>query len=318
VMDTFSASEQVQRWGCASISTLAIAAENDGHNRIILVQAGVCEKILRAIDKHVENVALVTNAVEALRSISLEVEARKTINDLSESASIVQAMKRHAHNSEIQKDGCALLSNLAVDTERRSVSTVDNDTIHIVISAIENHRSDNTVMTSACFALKNFAYNESNCRTIYRASGIFDLLKYVAGDDVDFLREKLDLASAEDEALEEQIEDSLLALLETQADQQDGVTDMIDTIHTYSWSSKVAVACLMVLKKLTAESNLHKNILIEHKNLNRLMSHIKPFINICVRAEEEVRQLFLILAEAGHEKILRNIPTYHVLLGKGK
>jgi hypothetical protein len=91
--------------------------------------------------------------------------------------------------------------------------SVSNEVLGAIVQAIESHRSDVSVVTSACFALKNFTYEESNLRSMSRAHNIFKILQ-IAGEltghkEMDLIVERLQTSRAEAESLEEQAHEAL-------------------------------------------------------------------------------------------------------------
>jgi hypothetical protein len=142
---SFPSSEKVQEYGCKIVFALAAHSSN----RVVLVRSGVCSFLAEAMANFMENVSLVRNVVGALRNLSLDTEAREELNSIFAWKGTVEAMRRNSEDAAIQRDGCALLSNLAVDAKKKVVLSVSNEVLGAVVYAIESHRSDMSVVTSA-------------------------------------------------------------------------------------------------------------------------------------------------------------------------
>jgi hypothetical protein len=176
-MKSHTASLQVQEEGCIAISALCL----DEPTRLLLVRDGACLRLVNVISSHVGDFTLVASALAGLRILSHETEARSVLQQQKASEQITQAMQCHASSAAIVGDGCALLSNLAINVEQKKVSVVGEEIITVVVDAVRNHRGNGHVLSSACFALKNFTYEETNLRSLARMTGILDTLQHAGG-----------------------------------------------------------------------------------------------------------------------------------------
>jgi hypothetical protein len=173
-MESNRASLHVQEEGCHAIAALCLHEPT----RVLLVRDGACLRLVNAISSHIGDCTAVASALVCLRILSHETEARSVLQQQKASERITQAMQFHASSAAIVGDGCALLSNLAINVEQKKVSAVGEEVITIVVDAVRNHRGNGYVLSSACFALKNFTYEETNLRFLSRMTDILDTLQH--------------------------------------------------------------------------------------------------------------------------------------------
>jgi len=274
-METFSSSVDIQISGCKVVGSLA----SNVNNGTILVRTGVCKLVYRTFQQDQKHHELVSNAFASLRVLSsLSSQARRDLRNLDDaSENICQAMRTHPANIDIQRDGCALLSNISVDVEKNAVSSVGEFVLGAVVGAINAHRNDETVVTSACFALKNFMYEHTNLRTARRVGNIFDTLQHASlrgCDDAIVVLEKLQISRAEDESFEEQALQSLRALVEIRAADKQLVEEVLDVMKNFDWSVTIIESGVAILKSLVESSDLHKEALRESEAPARLRHYL--------------------------------------------
>ena len=277
-MKDFPSSFQVQKIGCEVIGCLA---SSEGCCTI-LVRAGACESLVRSMTQQGNNnVELVASVVATLRMLSATTEARDALRcqEGDVSGQVSKAMEFHPTSTDVQRDGCALLSNISIDLEKSKVSPVSSEVLDAVMKALKEHTSDSTVVSSACFALKNFTFDESNSRRLRSIDGIFDLLHRVSGvcEDPFVVMERLQVSMAEDESLEEQALASIKSLVEFRSSEDIAgvITDSLATMTTFSWSPRVTARCLQVLKSLAESSDAHKNAIREKIVSSRIKQQIE-------------------------------------------
>lgn len=259
-MKTYGLSLPIQQLACTVLTNLAANKSIPA----VLARVGVCDYISKAMSSHIGDDEIVASAVATLRTLSLEPEARASLRRLAISQQTIQAMQCHLANAAIQQDGCALLSNLAIDLGTQQVRVVDEDTLAAVFTALKLHRYNGEVVASACFALKNFTYEESNLRSIRQVNDAFELLQQAGGRgnmDANVVLERLELSLAEDESLEEQARDSLFVLVELQSDQPQLISEVIDVLKIYEWSPRMTAVCVKVLRQLMAKSSSHARMI---------------------------------------------------------
>lgn len=290
-MKSFPSSRKVQEYGCM----IVFAITTHSSSRVVLIRSGVCSFLAEAMGSFMESVSLVRNVIGALRNLSLDTEAHEKLNSIPAWKGTVEAMRLNSEDAAIQRDGCALLSNLVVDAEKRVVLSISNEVLGAVIHALETHRSDVSVLTSACFALKNFAYEESNRRLMSREHNFFKILqiarKLTGHDEIDLIVERLQTSRAEDESLEEQAHESLMAMIELQSERpSEMIATVVNVLKAYNWSTKIVDVCAQLLREHAAKSDLHKRSVLDAVSLEELNALERAF-----DVKDSVRQEALLL-----------------------
>jgi hypothetical protein len=275
---SFPSSKKVQEYGCKIV--FAIAAHSS--NRVALVRSGACSFLAEAMGNFMENVSLVRNVIGALRNLSLDTEAREKLNSIFAWKGTVKAMRHNFEDAAIQRDGCALLSNLVVDAENRMVLSVSDEVLGAVVHALETHPSNVSVITSACFALKNFTYEASNLRSMSTVHNIFTLLQIareITGhEEIDLIVERLQMSRAEDDSLEEQAHESLMAMIELQSERpSEMIATVVNVLKAYSWSTKIADVCTQLLREHAAKYDIHKRNVLDAGTLEELKGLERAF-----------------------------------------
>lgn len=268
-MARFPDSAVIQERGCGAVWALCVNASN----RVELTRAGACLAVYKALSDFATSEGPVRAAVGAMRALSPELEAREALKTLNTSRAAVRAMGMHARCVPVQRDACALLSNLAVDIERQRVAAVPAEELEAVVRAIANHRRAASVLQGACFALKNYLHEEKNCRTLrHHCKDAVPLLVHVSvsplasatcrADAADLL-ERLELSRTMDESMEEQAVDRFrreredLRRASPGSDAPDATTqkkrvkaalEFVGTHH--DWSPRLVAVGLMTLRQL--------------------------------------------------------------------
>jgi hypothetical protein len=208
-MARFSDSAVIQEQGCGAIWSLAVNASS----RVDLTRAGACLRIYKALADFSSIESLAKTAIGAMRTLTPQLEAREAFKTLNTSKLTVQAMVTHPLCVPMQRDGCALLSNLAVNIEQQFVAVVPREELEAVVNTMANHREVPSVIQAACFALKNYSHEDRNCRTLRHCRNSLDLLVHASvfrqasltcqADAADVL-ERLELINTLDESREDQ------------------------------------------------------------------------------------------------------------------
>jgi hypothetical protein len=271
-MTNFPSSITIQELGCAILLTLA----STDNNRTNLIERGSCESLHRAIEVNSRERSIVEMCFSTLRILSTEMEGRNTMLQINVSKTIVAAMQYNLSCVSIQQDGCAIISNLAVDVLNNSVTLVSNDEIAVVLEAMQVHNTDESVMASACFALKNFAYNAQNLRSMNRANNLLEALEDAALFDslsisASQTSEKLYLSQAEDESMVDHAYKVLMKTISTQSDDPEIMIVIIQSLREFKWSSSHVAACLKKLKPLALTSKPHLLTFLENMTLKELL-----------------------------------------------
>jgi hypothetical protein len=277
-LKSFPNSLDVQEQGC---NALGVIATNEC-NRLELIHRGACSYLVNALSHHLGDASVVLNAFTALRILSTEMEGRDTLQHLSLPETAVEAMQCNISSASIQRDGCAILSNMAVDAVNTQVSAVGHSEISAIVKAMKRHADDESVMASACFALKNFTYNESNLRSMSHADNIFECLERAGKFDSIFISaeqtiEKVYISRAQDESLEEQAHKALKAKVAAQSDDPEIVVVVLESLKVFKWSSRISTACFKILQSLAFTSEPHKHKLLTSINPEQLLSYTEDF-----------------------------------------
>jgi hypothetical protein len=236
-MTTCSSSIRVQDLGCDILLTLA----SQDCNRVTLIHQEACKSLHHVLDVHCRETSIVEKCFTTLRILSTEEDGRTCMDQLHLSTALVAAMQYNVSCASIQQDGCAILSNLSVNVLQNDVSIVSSDVISVVIDAMQVHNNDECVMASACFALKNFAYNPLNLRCMNRTSNILEALEDAAlfpslSISASQTSEKLYLSQAEDESLEHHASKVLMKSISKGCDNPEIVIIIIESLREYDWS----------------------------------------------------------------------------------
>ena len=285
---------------------LDVMADQEIENQSLLqalIRHNVCKPLSNIISRHFGDEKMVGSAFAALRILTTDSKARNALVELSLSDYVVEAMQCNPSNSTIQCDGCAILSNLAVDAVNTKVEQVKMSVISVVLEAMKQHENDEAVVSGACFAFKNFTYETSNLRTMSRTDGLMDALKAVL-DRFESIFEayetfdRLCMALAEDESLEE----SIVAMLQMEAQSVNAqgpetIVSLLETLEMYSWSREVASQCLAMLADLAGSSEMHKAKLLNTITLNQLRARV----NECGHAKS-IEQNLAAVADFFHQE----------------
>lgn len=277
-MQCFPLSLEIQERGC---NALQVLATNEG-NRADLIRRGACSYLVKALAGHLGDASMVSSVFTTLRILSTEPDGRNILNSLLLSNNVVAAMQCNISSVLIQRDGCAILSNMAVDAENKKVSAIGQSVISAIVNSMQSHVDDESVIASACFSLKNFTYEESNLRSMSRTDNIFESLERAGKFDSVFISaqqttEKMYISLAQDESLEEQAHKELKMKVAEQSDDPEIVVVVLESMNVFKWSSRISTACFKILKSLALTSNPHKQKLLESINLEQLRSYAEEF-----------------------------------------
>ncbi len=280
-MEGFISSAEVQENGCGAILCLSV----NPSIRAILVKAGACARIVRALWVHIDNESMVRQAIGALRSFSPEKEAHDALKKDRASTYVAQAMEVHKSDVSIQRDGCAFLSNSVVNMDSRTVAVVSRDEAAAVVGALIAHRNEPSVAASAIFALKNYTYEEKNNRLLRQSERIFDALAHVlqASDlyecraNAAAVLDCLHMSRAEDESLEEQIMFSIMDIADGPSPGLQTVEQLCETMRDYDFSVKVVACSLKLLRALAEKSEAHRERIISSGALKDALGFMNRF-----------------------------------------
>jgi hypothetical protein len=277
-MKDFKESVRVQECACGALWSLSV----NQFNRTELVRLGAVGRIFRALEIHLKIEAFVETAFGALRTLSPDPEVRVTIGQLLGVQRVCRAMGLHRQSTSIQRDGCAFLSNVAVDMEEQVVSIATYEELEAVTRAMGDHLRNEAVLASACFALKNYTYEEKNLRAVRQFEDVCSLLedasKYSASmvcrNDATETLDRICMLKVEDESLEQMVYSSLLDMKSTTGNQtaEEAVMSFIDILKEYDWSVKLICYCLESLIELAKESEEHVGLVTQDLSLRVMMN----------------------------------------------
>ncbi len=278
----------VQERGCGIIWLLGV----DSAFRISLIRAGACQQIVLALQNFVTIETLVQKAISALRSLSPEAEAREIFQQLRASKSVSEAMGVHRRSVTIQRDGCAFLSNCAVNIEKQVVTLVPLEELDAIVQAMANHRNETSVMQGACFALKNYTYDDRNSRTLRKCRGVDDLIFHAAkfsrhpscADDASYVLERMQVSKIMDESLEDEACNSLQRLVDSQRSAQETLRSVLDVMRDYDWSARVNVYCMQLFQNTVSTHGGQLDSLISdgmHQQIFKYCLHFDNDENVC-------------------------------------
>ena len=258
-MKLYRRSKMIQKNASGCLWSLSVSE----WNRPALARAGAVKLLFRALEDFVEDEEVLEVILGALRTLSPDKNVRDAIVPLLGARRVCRAMGKHRSSTAIQRDGCAFLSNVSVDIDNQMVSTVHNDELAAVVRALGDHLRNESVVSSACFALKNYTYEEKNLRNLRRFEDVIPLLedasKYSTKAeirlDADEIRERIQLSGQEDDALEEIAYSSLRDAMQSPRMTVDQAVETIrDVMKQYEWSEKLLVFGLGSLLSLSRQS----------------------------------------------------------------
>jgi hypothetical protein len=298
-MKTFQNSPKLQEVGCGAIWALSISAEH----RVNFIRLGACSIIMASIEKFMDIEDVLRPAVGAVRTLSPEQEARELLRVAEGSKFVALAMTTHPFSDSIQRDGCAFLSNSAVDIEKQFVHVVPQSELEAVVQAMENHKDDVSVMAGACFALKNYTFEENNCRRLRRIKSSGALLKYAAVleaspecmQDAGDILESMEIAKSLDDSIEDQACMSILSTVESQIRCPDAPNTILEFMKENDWSPRLVATGFQMFRRIIVEETSHRDRLFD----KGMIQQIVQFANSLMEEEfvcQEACSLFASLA----------------------
>lgn len=304
-MKKFQQSPKLQEVGCGAVWALSICPQN----RAKFIRLGACSVMMGAIEKYMASEDVLRPAVGAVRTLSPEREARELLKVVEGSKIVALAMKAHPFSDSIQRDGCAFLSNAAVDIENQFVHAVPPTELEAIVQAMENHKNDISVMAGACFALKNYTFEENNCRRLRRIKNSDALLKYAAGlqaspecmDDAGDILESMQIAKSLDDSIEDQACMSILDKVESQMASSDAPISILEFMKENDWSPRLTAHGLQLFRRIIVEEASHRDRLFDTGMIRQLVQYagnLKDEEIVC----QEACTLFAALAIEEHRR----------------
>jgi len=272
-MKTHLKEATTQQYGCEAIWSCCNDKQGRDirHNILILVRAGVVARIIKGIMEHIDEKDVVKSGLGCLRSLTIQYEAREAFVMLSGVEPICRAMNYHTNVAVIQRDGCALLSNSAVDMEKQQVSLASKCELKVVINALASHGDNASVVEGACFALKNYTYDERNVRSLKELDDSIQILEDFyqqskdskVSDIISVVLDRVSHLKETDESLESHLVDTTLnhMIEDPTVEPRKKVQQVIDLMEEYDWSCKVLTAVFQSLTLLYQCYPLQRNLL---------------------------------------------------------
>jgi hypothetical protein len=287
-LDAFPDSPSVQEKGCGAIWSLGV----DSNNRVVLIRARACQHVVQAMASFISTESLVRTAIGALRTLSPEMEARDLLITLGVQKLVVESMVAHRQCASVQRDGCAFLSNCAVDIAKQVVKVVPFEELNAVIQAMVCHKNELSVMQGACFALKNYTHQETNCRTIRQCKGIDDVLVYASTykespscmENAADIRERLQMSRMMDESMEEQAYMELIRFADAESNKSVVQRRIMAFMNDFEWSPRMTSCSLQILRKIIHDDASQRDHLCGSavlENVLRVCEKLAPDERVC-------------------------------------
>jgi hypothetical protein len=282
-MKAFPTSLTIQELGCDALIALA----TNECNSIDMIRQDACLSLCRILDLHSKEITNIEKVFVALRMLSTINEGRLRMLQIHLSNIVVAAMQCNLHSPAIQQDGCAILSNMSVDVKNNEVSVIGTSELTVIVEAMQVHSNDESVLASACFALKNFSYNSLNLRNMNRTSSMIEVLEqassfYALSIAAEQTIEKLYISLAQDESLEDHARKELMVLVAEESDDPNIMEDILKKLKEFKWSSRLVSEWLQILKSLALTSIPHKLKLVDNLTLDELryFTNEFPFVDL--------------------------------------
>lgn len=289
----------------AGLNLLADWAEDDDL-RLDLIRHGLCDHVAPLLSMHVGDAIAVQDVVGMLRLVTLEQEGRVLCHRVNASQLVVQGMQCHPTQGRIQTDGCAVLSNLALDlVDLKSVVVVSSAVLDAVVAALveqvalfQSGRGDVdwAVVKSACFTIKNFLYREENRRALASRDDLLQGLETVVqkkprgSKDAVVVFEKLQLSRVQDESLQAQVLEALQMLWYKPV--PEAVDEILSVWKEHAWSARILISSIHQIQDLISSQDY-----ADPNELDRIMTASKALAGHAdemVAKEVEVLQAFLV------------------------
>ena len=282
-MKNHQGSLKIQRAGLV----LLLQWSEEDELRPLLITRGLCEHIPPILSQHFKDPNIVQNVTALLRLVTLEEEGRVLCQRMDVSQRLVQGMQYHVTQARIQTDGCAVLSNLAVDVKHKTVAIVSPVILDTVILALLTQLAavdcdlgdpaDWTVIKSACFTIKNFLYQKENLRELASRDDLLEGLEIILAQgprrskDAVTVLEKLQLSRVQDESLQSQVLESLQFLWNKPV--PEAIEEILQVWQDHAWSARILIVSLHQIQDML-QSNHHTN----PNQLDRIMNGSKSLL----------------------------------------
>ncbi|KAI2510671.1 hypothetical protein MHU86_3782 [Fragilaria crotonensis] len=279
----------IQEQACGALWALSINEANRG----IIIQAGATARVIKCIADHKNNESVIRAAMGWLRTLSTETEVRVSTAALDGVKHVCAAMRTNRSVASIQVDGCAFLSNVAVDLDQELVALATDEEIEVIVGAIVAHPTDPMVTSGACFALKNYAYDERNLRKLMQVADIVSTLQGVAIQEGGHgsrcfaagLLDSFDAFVGEEAILEEHVMTSLEESIVSTLHSESSVRHVLGVLEEYDWSTKVTATGLRCLVTMISETPSNRHLITEEILTNVVETMTKMMHDVSVIAQ---------------------------------
>ena len=289
---------------------LDLLAEWGEHDdlRLDMIRHGLCDHLAPLLSMHGGDATVVQHVVALLRLVTLEQEGRVLCQRVNASQLVVQGMQYHPTQSRIQTDGCAVLSNLALDMNVKTVAIVPSAVLEAVVAAllgqaalVGTSRSDADweVVKSACFTIKNFSYRQENLRALASHDDLLQGLEMLVqqrprgSKDAVVIFEKLQLSRVQDESLQAQVMEALQMLWDKPLPV--AIDEILNVWKEHYWSARILITSLHQIQDMI-QSQDYSN----PNELDRILDSSKALASHTdarVAKEVAVLQAFLLNCE---------------------
>lgn len=156
---------------------------HDDMSRLNIAFADAPERVVKALQLFTRKRRLnvVQAALGLIQTLSIEEDCKTQLKRLGVKDAILEVMNIYNKDPQVQESGCHILANLVFSrdgNEKQKVHPIGLDEIDRVASAIDLHPNNKKILISACAALKNFAFLDSNVELMRHSSyDVLGLLK---------------------------------------------------------------------------------------------------------------------------------------------
>jgi len=277
-------SADLQGKSCGALWSLSV----DENHRKVLIKAGTVLRLIQALLKYEKDENVARTALGALRTLSTESEVKQQLQPLEGKSLVIKAMSAHQHVASMQRDGIAFLSNSAVDVENRIVSVAGENEIKAILQAMSEHKDNIGVMAPACFALKNYAFDENNVRALCKMGGnVFAILQHVVNSTLD-LSCRQDAEIVLDTLQKYTIEEGLMVDAEPSTDNypaataapaarildENSIPGLVSGLHDNGGSVDSIQENFKALLTLSQQSSLLRNKIIARGAVGSILSNL--------------------------------------------
>jgi hypothetical protein len=161
-----STDKSIAKWSMSAVTALTQckpvhAYEVADDNSIRLHDAGVCEAIATALQKHSGDTAVLIAACIAIQALAHEYSTTVKLIDAGALTSVIDAISQHLDNVHVVGYGCLVLVGLSsfIDNEMKTIMGNDG-ACELLPKVIRAHIRNSDIVHSACRAVEYLARDE--------------------------------------------------------------------------------------------------------------------------------------------------------------